>query len=179
MKVPFEKNAHSDVIHVIAKGLSKCGKLRTYLELGIAKGATFKKVAPLSEVSIGVDTSEESCAIASLYGRSFEGTTDKFFADRPFGDTRFDLIFIDACHQSDQVRKDLESSLGVLAKGGIVIMHDTHPHNESQLPHCQGAWEVVRDCKNENRKIEICTLPIYSGITVIRNIPAGNQVDWM
>jgi predicted O-methyltransferase YrrM len=54
----------------------------------------------------------------------FVGSTDDFFLQNK---STFDLIFIDASHHFENVKRDLDNSLKVLNQYGSIIVHDTDP----------------------------------------------------
>jgi len=57
----------------------------------------------------------------------FEMTTDE--AVEVFADSFFDLVFIDADHQYEAIKNDIEKWLPKVKKGGLIAGHDygTHP----------------------------------------------------
>lgn len=89
----------------------------TYLEIGVQRGLVFRLVNIPSRV--GVDPDPTSAA-------TIHRTSDDFFADLP-AETRFDLIFVDGLHLSEQVEKDVANALAHLTPGGLVVLHDCDP----------------------------------------------------
>jgi hypothetical protein len=71
----------------------------------------------------------------------FVGTSDKYF-DYISDDVKFDLIFIDGLHHSDQVVKDVENSLKHLNEGGTIVVHDCLPetYNNQVRENHGGEW---------------------------------------
>lgn len=53
----------------------------------------------------------------------YNGSTDKYFAEL-FPDKMFDVIFIDADHSYEGVRKDFVNAQQHLKEGGLIIFHD-------------------------------------------------------
>ena len=53
-----------------------------------------------------------------------ELSTDDFFKQNK---ETFDLIFIDASHEYEQVKKDLHNSLNILNEDGFIALHDVDP----------------------------------------------------
>jgi hypothetical protein len=51
-------------------------------------------------------------------------TSDQFFAQNA---EKFDLVFIDGLHWSEQVIRDIMGSLVCLNNGGIIVLHDCNP----------------------------------------------------
>lgn len=90
---------------------------RSYLEIGVWRGSSFRSVD--CPVKVGVDPAEGSAATHKV-------TSDAFFAANR--DT-FDVVFIDGLHQCDQVLRDIHNALGVLNPGGVVVVHDCLPAN--------------------------------------------------
>ncbi|MFC6582234.1 class I SAM-dependent methyltransferase [Sulfitobacter aestuariivivens] len=52
---------------------------------------------------------------------------------------QFDIVFIDGNHTGDQVRRDIENSLGCLAPGGVIMLHDMNPPTRF---HARGSYKV-------------------------------------
>ena len=65
---------------------------------------------------------------------TFNITSDEFFK---INKDKFDIVFIDGLHISDQVILDIENSLKILNPRGTIIMHDC-------LPNCEGAQDIVK-----------------------------------
>ena len=92
-----------------------------YLELGISKSETYKNVNAM--IKSGVD-SDPNINIPGVINTS----TDFFFHRNSL---KFDLIYIDACHEKMQVAKDFSNSFRFLNKNGIILFHDINPINKS------------------------------------------------
>ncbi len=93
-------------------------KDKRYLELGIHLGQTFKAIIAIDKTS--VDT---------VHPAMFQGTTDEYFAQLD-SEEKFDVIYIDACHDYHFVVKDFNDSLKHLNPGGLIFMHDMIPPTE-------------------------------------------------
>jgi len=168
----FSKTDHVPLIYEIARGKAKAGQLNNYLELGIALGACFNKVAPLAKKAFAVDTNPDSKErVSNTPSEFFLGTTDDFFlclGPTIYQHERFDLIFIDANHQKEFVKNDFLNSYERLASNGLIIIHDTYPPNkEHTKPElCGDGWKFVH---NEIRgRYELVILPFYFGLTIVR-----------
>ena len=66
-------------------------------------------------------------------------TSDQYFKEHK---ETFDIVFIDGQHDCDQAYKDAMNALGVLNKGGVIVMHDCHPENREmqETYHGQIFW---------------------------------------
>lgn len=104
---------------------------KSYLEIGVQNGYSFNNVK--CEMKIGIDPDSNSAA-------TFKMTSDQFFKDKCI--SRFDIIFIDGLHHSDQVLKDINNSFAYLNKNGIVVVHDCLPKEEIHqiVPRVSKIW---------------------------------------
>lgn len=192
----FSKIAHIPIIEEIAKGMKAAGMNGAYLELGIAKGACFNKVAPhfkkYTAVDINLDCYDRVCQIMRRKGACFhEGTTDDYFENGNKGQ-KFDMIFIDACHKFENVRSDFINSWHVLNNNGLIICHDTYPPNKEYIDHCEDAWKMSGYIRAGNVAIsphsteifypgsnlcDVITLPFFFGLTIVRKYK--KHLAWM
>lgn len=118
-----------DRINTVARLIENCG-YRRYLEIGCQGDACFSQV-PIDKIGVDPNT-----------GGTHRMTSDDFFA-RHDG-SRFDIIFIDGDHRHPQVARDVDNALGVLAPGGVIVMHDCLPKDaEHENPWlCGTAWRA-------------------------------------
>lgn len=115
-----------------------------YIELGVRGCETISQVIDVCEEAHGVDI-DPSCKDRMPHGATFWNmTTAQFFEE--YSGPRANVIFIDADHSYDAVMNDYVESCRILARDGIVVLHDTWPwHGQrNDEPH-QGsgdAWKV-------------------------------------
>lgn len=58
--------------------------------------------------------------------------SDNFFKKYPT--KKYDIIFIDGLHESEQVSKDIHNSVNALNERGVIIIHDYNPETkEAQI----------------------------------------------
>jgi precorrin-6B methylase 2 len=79
-----------------------------------------------------------------------KGLSDKIL--NSFDDNYFDIIYIDAGHSYEEVKKDLEVSYNKLKPGGILSGHDYEPKR-----HIEVFMAVSQFCFENNLKIEYLT----------------------
>lgn len=97
---------------------------KSYLELGVSVGESWKLIS--CENKIGVDN---NINVANEFDGVVHSTTDDYFLNNQ---NKFDLIYIDALHEKNQVYKDFKNSFNVLNDSGIIIFHDINPLDISQ-----------------------------------------------
>lgn len=104
-------------------------------------------------------------------------TSDEFFEHN--ADKTFDLVFIDGCHLSDQVEKDILNSLKQLEQGGTIVMHDTNPptayharENSEMAGPYKGwngtSWQAFARLRKNRSDLEMFTIDCDWGLGVIR-----------
>lgn len=102
-------------------------QLQNYLELGVARGDCWYNVS--SPKKVGVDLMNESVwKIPNV----LTSTTDDYFESLQ-QDEKYDIVFIDADHNKESVKKDFFNSLKHLADDGIVLFHDVYPLQEENI----------------------------------------------
>lgn len=116
---------------------------------------------------------------------TFIGTSDEYFNSIE-SDTRYDIIFIDGLHHSDQVLKDIENSLIHLSDNGTIICHDCLPTTElMQQRDDHGGewtgdvWKAIAELRVERIELGISVVDTDYGCGIIRmgtNIPYQPEV---
>lgn len=148
---------HSDFLVI----LGSIYKPDTYLELGLYEGETWKKMTPFCKRKIGVDIVDRK-----IEGEIYIEDTDSFFSHFK---EKIDFAFIDADHSFESAKKDFFNCLNLLNPGGIIVMHDTDPDNNSlfDMGYCGDSYKIVNFLeKIEN--INIHTFPISeAGLSII------------
>jgi SAM-dependent methyltransferase len=89
---------------------------KSYLEIGVGKGATSKKI--ICDKKVGVDP---------IYDYDLKMTSTEYFKQHS---EKFDIIFIDGLHEAKQVIKDIRCALKCLTPNGTIILHDCNPTHE-------------------------------------------------
>lgn len=122
------KGIHYDRIALMSLLAGQIGGNCRYLEIGCDRNKLFDAM-PMRHKA-GVDP---------VRGGTHRMTSDEFFARSK---KKFDLIFIDGLHTYEQLHRDVENALKVLAPGGFIAMHDLVPLNwrEAHVPRVNMAW---------------------------------------
>jgi len=111
-------------------------KAKKYLEIGMGPGINFSKV--ICDYKVCVDPTPTVPVTFTL-------TSDDFFKQNK---EKFDVVFIDVLHWSEQVYVDILYSLDVLNENGVIICHDMNPHSEiiQRYPQAIPESEWTGDC---------------------------------
>jgi hypothetical protein len=111
-------------------------KAKKYLEIGMGPGINFSKV--ICDYKVCVDPTPTVPVTFTL-------TSDDFFKQNK---EKFDVVFIDGLHWSEQVYADILNSLEVLNENGVIICHDMNPHSEfiQRYPQPKAESEWTGDC---------------------------------
>lgn len=104
---------------------------RTYLELGVAGGATLA-LATGAAIAVGVDPVEAPLeAVLPAGARIVRATSAAFFAGQQredvFGDLPVDLTFIDGLHEFETALDDFLSAETWSSRASTIVLHDCVP----------------------------------------------------
>jgi hypothetical protein len=157
---------HSDFIGILAS----IYKPNTYVELGLYEGETLCKVIPHAKRAYGVDMKQKPI-LDSIKNNNpntsiYYTMTNEFFETFHEG---IDMAFIDADHCLESVKQDLSNVLQRLNPGGIIILHDTDPDNDSLFhpTYCGDSYKIVKLLEEQN-DVNIITLPVESpGLSIV------------
>jgi hypothetical protein len=105
-------------------------------------------------------------------------TSDAFFKSVPGS---FDIVFVDGLHLRDQVLRDVDNALAVLAPNGTILMHDCWPPNERAAgatrhpaqPWYGTVWQAWAQLRATRRDLTMHVFADDCGIGIVRR---GTQV---
>ena len=104
---------------------------KTYLEIGVFKGETFKKIN--CDIKDSVDSYDDMFSKLPSdkeFNVKYRMSSDEFFEKvAPTLNYQYDIIFIDGLHITEQVDRDIENSLMYLNENGTIILHDCNPES--------------------------------------------------
>ncbi len=102
-----------------------------YLEIGVRDPSkNFNRIQCKTKFSVDPGIEFEDNPV------DFKMTSDVFFKKlkdnelKIKSDIKFDVIFIDGLHVSNQVERDILNSLDFLNENGVIILHDCNPPSE-------------------------------------------------
>ncbi len=153
----------------IINGLIRKNNYKSYLEIGVQGGDCFRAIECNNKT--GVDPDPASAATHIM-------TSNEFFKPEQKGvlPLKFDIIFIDGLHHSNQVIDDILNSLRALNKGGTIVMHDCLPTSKrmQEIPlqeQCEwtgDVWRAYLDFRTKINDLEMCVVNCDWGCGVIR-----------
>ncbi len=158
---PGFKYNHSNFIAELVKQIN----CKTYLELGVYDGITLSLVEPFVDRIISVDIKDVR---KWRIGEFHLETTDNFFEH--FNEM-VDVVFIDADHNFESVKKDFKNSLNILNKYGMIILHDTDPMENMYLDpgYCGDSYKMDSWVRDNFEDLDVMTLPLtQAGLTLIK-----------
>jgi hypothetical protein len=113
----------------------------TYLELGVGNNENFLAINCANKVSVDIG-----------HRGIFRGTTDQYFSQLS-PRIKFDVIFIDACHDFDFVLRDFNNSIRHSTRW--IIMHDMIPPTEAftKPSRCSDCFRLLPVLCRSNMKV--------------------------
>jgi len=167
---------HYDLIPVLARAL----RPQVYLELGVREASLFNLVAPFAGEAIGVDIDPASgeCIESAPNVRFFCCTTDDFLEEAERRQLAIDMLFIDADHSYEAALQDFKNYLPYVRPHGLILMHDSHPGDDSQVAptQCGGVYQALEVLSATNDAYEMVTIPLSPGVTICRK--RTRQLSW-
>jgi hypothetical protein len=165
----------TDVINAL---ITKYG-YTSYLEVGTQDPASnFEKIN--AEYKVSIDPFPRGIV-------TFTGTSDEYF-ESIAEDVKYDIIFIDGLHHSDQVLKDIKNSLNHLSENGSIVCHDCLPSNERMQERDDhggewtgDVWKAIAELRVETIELDIKVVDTDYGCGIIRkgtNIPYQTDDDY-
>lgn len=152
--------------------LVKIIEAESYLEVGVYRGETIRKVAKNCRKNVGVDI--DPLAIKSIHRlrntTGYLGTLQDYYNSKSVH-SNFDIIFIDANHAAEAVFRDFETATKLVSPRGIVMLHDTWPKNEEYTSekYCGSAYLAVEQIRNKFLDWNCVTLPFHPGLTICQH----------
>jgi hypothetical protein len=154
-------------------------KLINYLEIGVNDGLCIRQI--IAEHKDGVDPypgSEVGGAIVPEI--NYPIPSDDFFELIKNHDIKYDMIFIDGLHHSEQVDKDIKNALNHITDDGFIILHDCNPlvYEMQLVPRTTGlwngdVWKSITRLRCTEPNLEVMVVDMDWGVGVVRK---GNQI---
>jgi hypothetical protein len=149
-------------------------KLVNYLEIGVNDGLCIRQI--IAEHKDGVDPYPGS-EVGGAYVPeiNYPIPSDEFFKLIKGHDIKYDMIFIDGLHHSEQVDKDIENSLNHITDDGFIILHDCNPlvYEMQIVPRITGlwngdVWKSITKLRCSNPNLEVSVIDADWGVGVVK-----------
>ena len=129
-------------------------KESSYLELGTRDNRNIKKMNATRKRGVDINGVTD-----------FTGTTDEYFESH--GDEKFDIVFIDACHDAPFVERDFNNSVKIANKW--IILHDMIPPDAKYTARnrCSDSYKVLYHILTKT-DFESYTMDENFGLTFVR-----------
>lgn len=108
--------------------ISKITPIKSYLEIGVASGATFNALDIDYKVAVDPSFQSDIASFQTENAKFFQVTSDQYFLNY-VGKETFDLIFIDGLHWFQQTFRDFINALFHISDKSIVIIDDVYPND--------------------------------------------------
>lgn len=198
--------AQVDRVSVVTRALRHVDDGGVYLEIGVRAGATFRAVQARAKIAVDPHYASRRLHYRSLLapvraaiGRRsgdfiFELTSDEFFARhrRFLRSLRLNAALVDGLHTSEQAFRDALNSLAVLAKQGVVVMHDCNPlsrvaalpdeHEARQHPEFAhkwngDVWKAIVRLRATRSDLRVCVLDTDHGLGIVARGKPDRALD--
>jgi hypothetical protein len=90
----------------------------------------------------------------------------------------FDIVFVDACHEYECSRRDIQDALNLVHDDGIIVLHDCLPHSQANCPPFRGnltswwlgmTYKAYLDILIARNDLWYCTVDTDCGCGMIRS----------
>lgn len=127
---------------------------KSYLELGVSNNRTYKLIN--AKYKMGVDINGKA---------PFKGTTDEYFLNYP--EIRYDIVYIDACHDIDYVLRDFNNSTKI--SNEWIVLHDMIPPTKGRTASisCGDSYKLLYHFFTETN-FEFYAMDENFGLTFVR-----------
>jgi hypothetical protein len=145
----------ANTIHKVINDLYENKEIK-YLELGLNCGTNFTSLLIENKKSVDIKFSNVE--------PTYLMTTDEFFEKNK---DEFDLIYVDADHEYNQVIKDYNNSVDCISKNGIIFLHDLYPPDENHTKPelCYNSYKLLNYFVENNYDI-IVNLDDYGACSI-------------
>lgn len=164
-----------------------------YLEIGVRDpSANFEKISCQNKFSVDPGVEFKSNPV------DFKLTSDVFFEklaknelETLKNNIKFDVIFVDGLHLSEQVERDIQNSLQFISDNGFIVLHDCNPptefhqredyyfRNSPARGYWNGTtWKAFYKFRHHKNLFSICFDTDWGvGVLSKRQLPAFNSIE--
>jgi hypothetical protein len=164
---PDESVDHTFIIGSVIKAIPNSNEQR-YIEYGVRNGSNINSISNHVKQCYGVDIQSPSSTLSNNCTMTV-CTTNKF-SECALPSMTFNFAFVDADHKFESAYQDFVNLYKYIQPGGIIFLHDTYPCEKRLLEPgaCNDCYKTPIEIKKNYPDIELVTLPLNPGITIIR-----------
>jgi len=152
--------------------LGKILKPNVYVELWLYKCELFNRMIPYSNKLIWVDLSSEPWKFMKKSKKTsfMNMMTDDYYDIIKNSWIKIDMLFIDANHSKESVKKDFENYFNLVSDNWIILLHDWFPKNEeyTQAGYCWDWYIAIEELTKNKDDYEMMTIPLHPWLTLCR-----------
>jgi len=160
--------------------LASITRPKVYVELGLYQCTLFNRIIPYAECLIGVEMKKDFKKFMKKDKKTqFKCmTTDEYAQELQKNPIQINMLFIDANHSKESVKKDFEQFFPFVAPHGLILLHDGHPKNENYTAsgYCGDGYKAIEELSRHTNNYEMMTIPVHPGITLCRK--RQKQLSW-
>ena len=176
-QAPPPNSWHEDfILH-----LASIVRPRVYVELGLYRCTLFNRLIPYCKQLIGVDNNPDAGKWMAKSNKVIfvNSTTQDFAKELRNCPLAIDMLFIDADHSKEAVRRDFWTFFQFVSPHGIILLHDSHPKHlhYTQVGYCGDGYKTIEELSRSTGEYEMMTIPVHPGLTLCRKRRA--QLSWM
>ena len=147
-------------------------KPKVYVELWLYQCKLFNRMIPHTQQLIWVDLS----TLAWTYMKKSQKTsfmnmtTDDAYEKLKDTGIKIDMLFIDANHSKESVKKDFENYFKLVSDQWLIILHDGYPRDASYTDawYCWDGYVTIEELSKNTQDYEMMTLPRHPWVTLCR-----------
>jgi len=152
--------------------LGKILRPNIYVELWLYKCQLFNRMIPYSNKLIWVDLSSESWKFMKKSKKTsfINMMTDDYYDIIKNSWIKIDMLFIDANHSKESVKKDFENYFNLVSDNWIILLHDWFPKNKEYTKswYCWDWYIAIEELTKNKNSYEMMTIPLPPWLTLCR-----------
>jgi hypothetical protein len=160
---------------------------RTYVEIGVADGASFAMALP-GTLAVGIDPVLERQQPVNRSAKLFAMTSDRFFAEHDLtailDGNRVDLAFIDGMHHFEYALRDFMHLERFCGRESVILLHDCYPGNAAMAARTPSSgwwagdvWKLIVCLKEYRPDLGISVVDVPpTGLGVLTSLDPASTV---
>ena len=150
-------------IYEVINQLIKTFNYKSYCEIGYLQGYTHTQINCHFKIAVDPTPQRSRQDMLNRGDNVIIKTSDAFFADN---EIKFDIFFIDGCHQASYVYRDIMNGMKFLNDNGCLVLHDVCPYFESwsRSDQCGDGYKAFMKCRCENPDMKMYVIDYFDKV---------------